>query len=99
MKTTNYKFDGKEVSYNVTADGYDIFFGGDVWISQHGEYGKPIDKAKSYEENCLAQIEELCNPQGEETTSQDEISELRAQVEYIAMMTDIDLTSIAGGEE
>ena len=62
MKTTEYKIDNKSISYEVTEDGYDIYLGGEKWISQHEQLGKPVDKNKSYEENCLAQIEEICNP-------------------------------------
>ena len=31
MKQTDYKFNGQEVSYEVTDDGYDIYFGGILW--------------------------------------------------------------------
>lgn len=59
---TNFKFNDKEISYNITNDGYDIYLDGELWIGQHGDLGKPIDSTKSYEENCLAQIEGLCKP-------------------------------------
>ena len=32
-------------------------------------------------------------------SKRDEVSEIKAQIEYIAMMSDVDLTEIAGGEE
>lgn len=59
---TNFKFNDKEISYNITDDGYDIYLDGELWIGQHGDLGKPIDSSKSYEENCLAQIEQACKP-------------------------------------
>lgn len=59
MTKTEYLIDDKEISYEISEDGYDIYLSENVWISQHGEYGKPIDKEKTYEENCLAQIENV----------------------------------------
>ncbi len=59
MVNTNKTVDGKTVSYVIFSDGYEIYLDGKIWVRQRGKYGKPIDKAKSYEENCLAQIEEL----------------------------------------
>lgn len=57
--TTDKTFAGKSISYQIFSDGYDIYLDGKPWISQRAPYDKPCDKAKSYEENCLAQIEEL----------------------------------------
>ena len=59
MKTTNYSIDNKQVSYEVTDNGYKIFLDGQLWIHQYEPYIP--DKSKSYEENAVADIEELYN--------------------------------------
>ena len=64
MINTDFTFNKKIVSYEVSDDGYDIYLGSIKWIGQHGEYGKPVDSSKSYEENCIAQIEEICKQTG-----------------------------------
>ena len=94
MKTTDFKFDKKAVSYEVLEDGYAIYLDGEKWVEQRGQYGKPIDNSKSYEENCLAQIEELCTTV-ESSNSTDEVTTLKAQVEYLAMMSDVDLSVVS----
>ena len=47
------------LSYEILSDGYEIYLDNVLWITQRGEYAKPMDKDKSFEENCLLQIEEL----------------------------------------
>lgn len=59
MINTEKTVNGQALSYEIGTDGYDIYLEGKIWITQHGKYGKPVDKTKSYEANCLAQIEEL----------------------------------------
>ena len=56
---TNKKFSGKKISYEIDDTGYNIYLSGNPWISQHGKYGKPFNNEKTYEENCLLQIDEL----------------------------------------
>lgn len=62
MITTDKKIDGKTISYEIFDDGYNIYLDGAIWITQHEPYGHPMDATKSYEENCLMQIEELTTP-------------------------------------
>ncbi len=59
MIQTNKIVSGKNLSYEIFGDGYEIYLGENRWIKQRGKYGKPMNKNKSYEENCLLQIEEL----------------------------------------
>ena len=68
MKTTDYVINEQEVSYEVTDDGYDIYLGGNKWITQHEPY-IPYPQL-GYEGSCLKQIEEICNP----TPSQEEVN-------------------------
>lgn len=95
MKTTDYKYDNKPISYEVTEDGYDIYLGGEKWISQHEQLGKPVDKNKSYEENCLAQIEEICNPpEPKEDEIQQRLSVLEEENINLSTTLDDILTNI-----
>ena len=50
------------ISYKILANGYEIYLDGNLWITQYEPYGHPMDSSKSYEENCLMQIEELTTP-------------------------------------
>ena len=59
MTNTEKTINGQAISYEIFEDGYEIYLDGTIWIKQRGQYGKPIDKDKTYEENCLAQIEKI----------------------------------------
>lgn len=59
MINTDKTFNGQPISYEIFENGYEIYLDSKLWISQRGQYDKPIDKSKTYEENCLAQIDEI----------------------------------------
>ena len=59
MTNTDYSIVNKQVSYEVTENGYKIYLDGQLWIHQYEPY--ILDKSKSYEENAVAQIEEIYN--------------------------------------
>ena len=59
MITTDKTCDGKPIAYEILDDGYMIYLDGKAWIKQRGDYGKPMGSSKSYEENCLLQIEDI----------------------------------------
>lgn len=63
MTKTDYTFNGKELSYEVTEDGYFIYLNGDKWIHQYEPYIP--DHSIGYEENAIAQIEELVKENNE----------------------------------
>ena len=79
MANTDKTINGQTISYEIFEDGYEIYLDGTLWIKQRGEYSKPIDKELSYEENCLAQIEEITtvvepsNPYGIDDTTYNNI--------------------------
>lgn len=52
----------EEISYEILENGYRIYLNGNPWIAQLDEYSKPMDKNKSFEENCLMQLEEITKP-------------------------------------
>ena len=59
MIITDKTCDGKPIAHEILSDGYMIYLDGKAWIKQRGTYGKPMDTSKTYEENCLLQIEEI----------------------------------------
>ena len=79
MTNTNKTINGQVIDYEIFEDGYEIYLDGILWVIQRGEYSKPINKELSYEENCLAQIEEittvveLSNPYGIDDTTYNNI--------------------------
>ena len=79
MTNTDKTINGQAIAYEIFEDGYEIYLDGTLWIKQRGQYGKPVDSAKSYEENCLAQIEEITtviepsNPYGIDDTTYNNI--------------------------
>lgn len=99
MEEKIYEIDGRKITYNVTDDGYDIYLDGVIWITQHGDCGKPMNGSLSYEENCILQIEDIVKSNEAAKNPQDPMADVKAQIEYLAMMSDVDLAGITGGEE
>ena len=48
-----------QLTYDILENGYQIKLDGKTWIEQIGEYSKPMDSSKSYEENAILQIDDL----------------------------------------
>ena len=48
---------GQEISYEITEIGYNIYLGEALWITQYEPYIP--NKELSYEENAIAQINEI----------------------------------------
>ena len=84
--------DEKKIEYEILENGYDIYLGGNLWITQHDQYAHPILTNGTFEENCLAQIEEITTPREPVIAPEDQ---LRADVDYIALMTNVDLPEAA----
>lgn len=76
--------------YEVFDDGYEIYYKGGM-ISQHEPYAKLFKPDGTYEENCLLQLEELANTPEPDPTTQADV--LRADMDYMALMMDINLPS------
>ena len=81
MIETNYSIDNKQISYEVTDDGYKIYLDGKQWIHQYEPYIP--NPSISYEENAIAQIEEIYNgyqaslqEKQEQASIQDQITNL-----------------------
>lgn len=73
-----YTLDGKEITYSIEENGYTIYSNGNPWIDQHEPY-IPI-KSLSYEENAIAQIEDMLQAQKEEKKLEEQVSELKEEV-------------------
>jgi len=59
--------DKTRLTYDILDNGYVIKLEGKKWIEQLGENSKPMDSTKTFEENCLLQIEDLTKEVAEET--------------------------------
>lgn len=85
--------DKHEITYEIFEDGYDISIDGEVKYRQRDPYSKLFKPDGTYEENAelhVQMIEEELNPSIPEPTPE-EI--LRGDVDYIALMEDLDLPS------
>ena len=49
----------EKISYEILDNGYKIYLDGKLWIEQLDEFAKPYDATKTYEENCLLQLEDI----------------------------------------
>ena len=85
---TGKTFNNNKVGYSIENNGYTIYLDENAWITQPDPYGKLYVPDGSYEDNALAQIEEICNPPEPEPIAEEQ---LRADVDYIAAMTGITL--------
>lgn len=76
----------ENIKYEILEDGYNIYRnenGEDkIWISQRGDYSKPIDSQKSFEENCIAQLEQITAAVAP-TEPEPTIAELKTKVDTL----------------
>lgn len=47
------------ISYEIVENGYNIYYDGQVWITQREPYGKIFKPKDSYEENCIEQLKSI----------------------------------------
>ena len=67
----------------------------EIYRNEKGQFGKPKDRGLSYEENCLAQIDEICNPpQPQEDETQQRLSALEEENINLSTTLDDILTNI-----
>ena len=85
MIETNYSIENKQISYEVTDNGYKIYLDGQQWIHQYEPYIP--NPSISYEENAIAQIEELVamheNANNEQMEKEQLIEQVKLQDEAI----------------
>ncbi len=92
MKRKTYN---EQYSYEILENGYDIYKDDRKIIEQHDPYGKLFVSGGSYEENCIKQLDEMTAPVPEpEPSPEGGLMETnRADLDYLALMLDIDLPS------
>lgn len=78
MITTDFKVNNQTLSYEVVENGYKIYKGGSLWIKQLEPFIP--NPELSYEENALAQIEELAKPAEEERNLKEQVAALEQQL-------------------
>ena len=87
MIETNYSIDGEQLSYELEEKGYMIYKGGTAWIHQYEPYIP--NRELSYEENAIAQIEEIIashEASQKQPTVDEQIADLEAQLEALKAM-------------
>ena len=57
--STDKTVGNKQLSYEIFEDGYAIYLEGKIWITQRGQYSKPIDKTKSLETGIQVLVQKL----------------------------------------
>ena len=83
-------------SYEILEDGYQIYSinhmeGDSPYVVQRDPYGKVFLPDGTYEENCLKQLKQMTAPPAPPQPSQEEL--MRGDIDYIALMEDLDLPS------
>ena len=85
IKETTYKINNQALAYEVLENGYKIYLGGKPWIRQYEPYIP--NPSISYEENAIAQIEELVamheNAKNEQMEKEQLIEQVKLQDEAI----------------
>jgi len=75
----------EQLTYTILDNGYKIKLDGKDWIEQIGQYSKPMDDTKSFEENAILQIEDLTKEIAEETPVEDRINAVETVVNTLLM--------------
>ena len=75
-----YKYGNSVLTYQVFDDGYDIFRDGNLWLTQREPYIP--NRNKSYEENAIAQIEELISSYDYSFSFEEDINSMLVEHEY-----------------
>ena len=85
MIEKNYSIENKQISYEVTDNGYKIYLDGQLWIHQYEPYIP--NPSISYEENAIAQMEELVamheNAKNDQMEKEQLIEQVKLQDEAI----------------
>lgn len=85
MTKTEFKSEGKTVSYEILEDGYIIYLDGVACVHQYEPYIPYPDL--SYEEGCLKQIRNLVFSQRQEETT-DKEQQIEVLQEQVNMLTE-----------
>ena len=93
MKVTEFMKGGEKLGYTLSEDGYDIYFGDKLTLSQHEPY-IPYPSL-GYEGSCLKQIEEMCSePEAAPDTMEQRLSALEEENAMLSSTLDDILTNV-----
>ena len=76
-------------SYIIFDDGYDIYKNGEPILTQREPYAHVFKHNGTYEENAIAQIEDMVSTDSEISN----IEKTRSDLDYLALMMDVELPS------
>ena len=93
LKDSGKTLDGKKIEYEIVENGYYIYLDGKKWIKQLDQFSKLFITDGSYEDNCLAQIDEITAPKPEPELTPSDVEKLRSDIDYLAAMTGFGLPS------
>ena len=91
-------FNNMAVGYSIEDNGYSIYLGGNLWITQPESYGKLHVPSGTYEENAIAHIDEICNQseQSDKVNTEERLNQLEtSQAEQDDMIAEL----MFGGEQ
>lgn len=92
-KYTEQRYDGSDIFYNISDDGFDIYIGSEknLVYTQHEPFIP--DHSKSYEENAIMMCEDLCKEPEQYDSFNDRLTNVEANVDYLMLLNDPDSAS------
>ena len=90
-KYEKQRYDGTNVFYDITDDGFDIYIGSEknLVYTQHEPFIP--NHSKSYEENAIIMCEDICKePERSFTMTESMYSEMQSNIDYLMLLNDAD---------
>lgn len=97
MIKTDYDINGEKISYEISEDGYDIYLGDKIWVTQHEPY--ILYPSLGYEGSCLKQIEDICKPAEEMISVDKKIEEMKQYISKLEKELSVQSDAIAAMSE
>lgn len=69
-KSTKYFLNNQPISYSVEKNGYTVYVGNEVYISQH----EPIEIEFDYEDFCMEQVKAIATSTSQIISEQDQLN-------------------------
>lgn len=89
-KYAEQRYDGSDIFYNISDDGFDIYIGSEknLVYTQHEPFIP--DHSKTYEENAIMMCEDLCKEPEQHASFEDRLTTVEANVDYLMLLRDPD---------